>query len=476
VLDATNHGSDCLQTSTLSSYSGSEDCLFLNVYSPSLTERHPVMVYIHGGSFTGGSGSTFLYGPEPLVGEKVVLVTINYRLGAMGFLSTGDRHAQGNYGLKDCIEALQWVQDNIQAFGGDPRQVTVFGESAGSVLVNFLVFSPLARGLFVRAISQSGTALSPWAFQRDPRPVAFDFGQKMGLNSTTTQGLINELRAVQDLSLFVKHMEGWLDLEVPRGQFGFQFAPVAEKDIVEPAVVTEEPLAILRSGRWNNVPYIIGSNSHESLFVVRETIIDPNILTKFEENPHYLIPTTWNVSRDSPEADDIAQTLQNVYFDGEGVKIEKIDYVDFASDTHFHYPTFKTVEMMAAAQEAPIYNYVFAFEGILNYPKHLLLLDGYPGAMHGDDVCYLFKIAGLPAPVLPGSATAVTRSRMTQMWSNFANTGNPTPFVTSTIPVKWERVGKNHEFLRIEKDLVPSSLPFGQRMSAWKTLDAKYGP
>lgn len=136
IRDAAEHGDNCPSGGWLADKTGNEDCLFLNVYSTSIIARRPVMVWIHGGSFTGGNGDTSFYGPDHLISEDVVIVTINYRVGVLGFLSTGDRHAPGNYGLKDMQLALRWVQNNILNFGGDPDNVTVFGESAGGVAVH----------------------------------------------------------------------------------------------------------------------------------------------------------------------------------------------------------------------------------------------------------------------------------------------------------------------------------------------------
>ncbi|XP_063223164.1 pyrethroid hydrolase Ces2a-like [Bacillus rossius redtenbacheri] len=140
---------------------GTEDCLFLNVYTPQWPARTPkvVMVWIHGGAFVLGSGDSDMYGPDYLVAEDVVLVTINYRLGALGFLYLEGCDVTGNNGLRDQVMALKWVRDNIAQFGGDPGNVTIFGESAGGASVHLLMLSPLARGLFHRAIAQSGTAL-----------------------------------------------------------------------------------------------------------------------------------------------------------------------------------------------------------------------------------------------------------------------------------------------------------------------------
>jgi carboxylesterase type B len=135
---------------------GSEDCLFLNVYTQQLpldtiNTLKPVMVWIHGGGFSTGSSKSDLYGPEFLLTEDIVLVTINYRLGIFGFLSFEDASLEvpGNAGLKDMVMALKWVQKNISKFSGDPNNVTVFGESAGGMSVHYLVLSPLAAGITV---------------------------------------------------------------------------------------------------------------------------------------------------------------------------------------------------------------------------------------------------------------------------------------------------------------------------------------
>ncbi|NXT50370.1 SASB hydrolase, partial [Pluvianellus socialis] len=139
----------------------SEDCLYLNVYTPVSTENQeklPVFVWIHGGGLVFGAASSY-DGSALAAFDNVVVVTIQYRLGIVGYFSTGDKHARGNWGYLDQVAALQWIQENIIHFGGDPGSVTIAGESAGGVSVSALVLSPLAKGLFHKAISESGTAV-----------------------------------------------------------------------------------------------------------------------------------------------------------------------------------------------------------------------------------------------------------------------------------------------------------------------------
>lgn len=210
VRDAKEHGANCPSGSVLGGLSYNEDCLFLNIYTKSLTDNLPVMVWIHGGSFSGGSGNSLVYGPDYLVDDGVMVVSINYRLGPLGFLSTGDNNAPGNYGLKDAVLALKWIQDNIARFGGDPNRVTIFGESAGGAFVHYLILSPSARGLFNRAISQSGSALNPWAYQTNPAQVARRFGERLGLRYADNAEFVEQLREVEWKDL-VKAEPGFME-------------------------------------------------------------------------------------------------------------------------------------------------------------------------------------------------------------------------------------------------------------------------
>lgn len=191
VLDCQKEGSNCYGTVYFPPEAGqseSEDCLVLNVYTPTLPkdediETLPVMVWIHGGSFNLGSGDMAIFGPEFLLREKVVVVTCNYRLGALGFLSLPSAGIYGNMGLKDQRLVLKWVHENIASFGGDPGNVTLFGESAGggSVHLNYLAHS--SRPYFHKAICQSGLSYNPWVLQTNPEVYARRLAELVGAES-----------------------------------------------------------------------------------------------------------------------------------------------------------------------------------------------------------------------------------------------------------------------------------------------------
>ncbi|KAL7646027.1 UNVERIFIED_CONTAM: hypothetical protein RMT77_002928 [Armadillidium vulgare] len=184
ILDGTKPPVSCLQGSLFNlpntlTVSGKEDCLRLNVYTKVPNQQNkklPVMVFIHGGAFVLGSANE--YQPYILMNEDIVLVVIQYRVGIFGFLSTEDSVMPGNMGLKDQQLALKWVKGNIESFGGDSNSITIFGESAGGASVHYQVLSPGSKGLFNRAIIQSGTALCPWASNKNHRKFAIETGQE----------------------------------------------------------------------------------------------------------------------------------------------------------------------------------------------------------------------------------------------------------------------------------------------------------
>jgi para-nitrobenzyl esterase len=233
---------------------GSEDCLYLNVWTPAKTaaDKLAVMVWIHGGGFRDGTGAMLLHDGVELAKKGVVLVTINYRLGQLGFLAhpeltkESDRNASGNYGLMDAIAALEWVKRNIAVFGGDPTKVTIFGQSAGSMAVNCVQASPLAKGLFRAAIGQSGAS-----FGRLLNNGSLADAERNGVKFAGAAGAhsLAELRAKPAEEL----------MRVP-------FTPGPN---IDGWVLPESPMALFDHGRQNRVPVLVGSNSDEGRLFAR---------------------------------------------------------------------------------------------------------------------------------------------------------------------------------------------------------------
>jgi para-nitrobenzyl esterase len=250
VRDATAFGPMCNQNDN-KQLPHSEDCLQLNVWTPKWprTSHFPVMVWIHGGGNTAGSGVEALFNGEVLARHGVVVVNVNYRLGVFGFFAhpgltkESPHHAAGNYGLADQIMALHWVRDNIARFGGDPANVTIFGESAGASDVNSLIASPLSKGLFVRVTAQSGpVGAQPSLAESEKRGV--DLAAKLGF---TGEDALTKLRALPDTKLMAKAAQGGPGLGIN----------------VDGWVLTEPALKVYAEGREQKVALLIGNNSQE---------------------------------------------------------------------------------------------------------------------------------------------------------------------------------------------------------------------
>jgi para-nitrobenzyl esterase len=263
VRDATKLGPQCMQMRAVTGeINQSEDCLQLNVWTPANFKpgaKIPVMVFIHGGSFTGGSGTNALYDGTHFAERGVVLVTVNYRLGRLGFFAHPALTAEqpgaplANYGMMDNLAALKWVQANIAAFGGDPANVTAFGESAGGILINDLMASPQAKGLFAKAISESGFGRVPGLPMAAAEKVGVTYATGLGVTGTGPDA-VKALRALSAA-----------DLSKAAGQV---------TPIVDGKVMPEGPAAAFAAGRELKVPYIAGGNSWEASLFPNNTPLD----------------------------------------------------------------------------------------------------------------------------------------------------------------------------------------------------------
>ncbi|KAJ6631273.1 Venom carboxylesterase-6, partial [Pseudolycoriella hygida] len=261
TLEATQYGLPCAQKTWITNENlGEENCLKLQVFTPSLTNNMPVMVYFHGGGFTIGTGN--ILQPQYFMDEDIVLVVVNYRLGPFGFLSLQDEHIPGNNGLKDQSVALKWVQQNIVNFGGNPKKVTIFGNSAGAASVSFHMLSQQSSYLFHSAIMQSGSSLNPWAMSKHPKEMASRYGENVGCSTSDSTSFLDCLKT--------KTTNEILDAMESLTQWNYDpFTPFGV--VVEPetpgAFITVDPLISLRLGNFSRVPVIIGVVEDEGILL-----------------------------------------------------------------------------------------------------------------------------------------------------------------------------------------------------------------
>jgi para-nitrobenzyl esterase len=315
VRPANQFMASCIQPSRIEPQS--EDCLYLNVWAPGGARNAPVMVWIHGGGYLTGSGSIPLYNGRALARQGAVVVTLNYRLGVLGFFAhpqlsrESPEHISGNYGLLDQIAALQWVRDSISAFGGDPRNVTIFGESAGAGSVTCLLFSPLAKGLFHRAIAESGALDDQLKDLRNARG-GIESAERQGLELAhdSACGGANTLACLREMSgrLLLKMAPAISCLEcTQRNTFG---------PIVDGHVVPAQPHDLLRAGKLNPAAILTGSNRGEGTIVIGVRPV-PNVdgyrawmRGRFKDQADHVLATY------PAESDDaVRAALRDVYTD-----------------------------------------------------------------------------------------------------------------------------------------------------------------
>ncbi len=411
VADATRYGPACPQPIfpnmplDLGAPQG-EDCLRLNVWTSSDTEPgdgKPVMVWLHGGAYVLGSGSQALYDGRRLAGSgEVVVVTVNYRVGALGFLdlssfSTSRRRFDGNVGLRDVLAALGWVRDNIAAFGGDPGKVTLFGESAGAGIVTTLLASPAAEGLFAGAIAQSSPATSVYDRGRAVR-VAETVLDRLGIDA-------HRLPDVPTAVLLAASQEVFDEVPV-RNPGILAFVPIIDGELLD-----DYPVKRAQEGRSLPVPLIIGTNKHEAaLFrLMRSPLmpITPRAITSMfdeiaAEQPDLRLPTEEQIGSAYSRLRRRARSLS------------------IATDVGFRMPSVWLAE--GHSRVAPVYLYRFDYATPL---LKLLLVN----AAHATELPYVWGNLGGPKdPTLKlgGAKTArAVSKRVRTRWVNFATHGNP---------------------------------------------------
>ncbi|XP_022200481.2 esterase E4 [Nilaparvata lugens] len=480
VKQCTKPGNPCFQIHEFSNQLiGSEDCLFLNVYTPKIfgpNELKPVMVWIHGGGFTCGSGDDELYAPDFFVHKDVVLVCINYRVGVLGFLSLGNSDVPGNAGLKDQVLALKWVQENIGHFGGDANNVTIFGESAGAASCHILSMSNMARGLFHKVIMQSGSALNPWGYVENTIPRAFLLGELLGKKTSDADELISFLRDQTKEDLIVSQSKVLCQRELR--QLFYPFVPCKEVAGTGTNLLTESPERLLKSGQFAQVPYIIGMTSKEGIISLKE----PKLLSKLEKingDVDRFVPHELNVPG---IAEHVFPQVKHFYFGNHPVSRETLDqYIDLYSDLCVTIGLNKSLKYICNKGLKDVYVYQFTFEGELGFFKRYIktvVPEAPPGVSHADDLGYIFHsnfVNGREFPLAPNCPERKIVDTFITLWTNFAANGNPNG---SSIQVDW-KPNDPHEFkyLNIGEELaMVNSKLMKERDDFWEKIYSKYSP
>lgn len=452
VYDATQFRNVCMQDPThlLSDYKRvllsfdpkrniAEDCLYLNVFSPDLRASYPVMVYIHGGGFM--FGSSMLAPGFQLALRGVVVVTIQYRLGPFGFMSSGDSEAPGNFGLLDQVQALRWVRENIERFHGNVHEVTLFGLSAGAVSVSLHLLSPVSLSLFHRAACESGVDLAPWAVQNTEKIVNHTraTAERLGCHHQESESLLDCLRNVHDPWEF---LNASLDATKSNGLEKTYFGPIVDGEFL-----ADNPSVLRKRGLFGRIPLIVGITSDEySLFLGNEIKnlfnisnlsrgIDKNIFISYcQMFAHALQPNT----RYHPLLYD-ALLFEYSSWQAQSDQSFLQNLIDLTSDYYLWAPT--NAVLVAHSKHAPAYMFVFNHRSRLGYTP---VWAGVPHALTFSYVLGIAMTNTTPKHRLVYDDTDYDVSNaMVTMWTNFAKHSNPTP--SKVFGVIWEPFTKTNQ-------------------------------
>ncbi|XP_055596002.1 carboxylic ester hydrolase-like [Uranotaenia lowii] len=418
---------------------GDEDCLFLDIYRPmgSLTSNLPVLVFIHGGSFAVGSTTSDFYGVDLIMDQEVIVVSAQYRLDPLGFLLSNSFNISGNFGLKDQRTALQWVQQHIRCFGGDPSRVTLMGHSAGAASVTYHLYSSSSSGLFQQAFVLGGSMLAPWAFLYDADSYSSRYFQD--LNLTT----IEQLKSVDFKTFWDKDIV----YKFATVSYGF-CVPSAELESPD-AFITQSPQELIRKKPVNTVPLLFGQSSEEfELFLsyVHSYWMGENFPNIQNETLKQYIGSLVDRAAEMAERS--------------GIEINRdIFYLELANTANWFFPNKFLITEYSKWLPESTYYFRFQFDGKFGRFKQEFhdKLSGvkHYGAIHGDELGYIFTPYNIADALTNRSAfhdELRVHEKTVELVTNFVKFGNPNqPNTVPTWPA-YNGADSNPQYLNIDRE------------------------
>ncbi|CAH1099303.1 unnamed protein product [Psylliodes chrysocephalus] len=397
------------------------------------------------------------FGPHYFLDQNIIVVSIQYRLGPLGFLSTVDDIIPGNLGIKDQQLAMKWVSKRIKHFGGDPSRITLMGQSAGAMSVGYHLMNPQNRGLFSGAIMQSGSPLSCAALQKFPRDAAFLMAAAIDESLKTMNSSEELLTFLQETPLDVLKNASFVKL--PTTKLNCQFVgsltwvPTRESPEARKPIIMGMNYEKIKKGMTLKIPLLIGINSQESIYYGMDGL---DLLAKmYDINPSYLISGNLNINHKQRCA--AGQALKYIYTNSSfSSDISKL--IEFNSDTYFNVPTLTFAYYHA--QHSDVYAYRFAFKGMLGNQNST-----FPGVGHAEDLNYIFQNSENENLSNYSNEEVITHNRIIELWSQFIKYRNPTKHTNDLLQnVNWTKFTQN-KFVHLNID---ENLSVGQFKSTFK--------
>ncbi|XP_043289142.1 juvenile hormone esterase-like [Venturia canescens] len=512
IRDATEDGPMCVHLTADKNILGSENCLHLNIFVPMtvIEPRLPVLVFVHGGAFISGSNNSTYFAPDYLMDQDIILVTVNYRLGIFGFLSSATEVVPGNYALKDIREALKWVQKNIEPFGGDPSIVTLAGHSAGAASTHLIALSKSSEGLFNNYITHSGSAFAQFSVH-PPYFMRLRYlmvAQSLGCTTqTVVQNFANDLEelftndtemsgydaAVEEDEKILRCFRQFSPSRLAKEMLLFLvwrlnpycvFGPTVELVSDDP-IVTDHPMRIIERGEFRDIPWMTGLVADEGLLKTSELFQNQQIFDEFNKNFDGVITSFLEYGDVVANTTAFADALAEFYFppnsDSHDVLVRnrmlteaKNNLTKMTGDGLFIWSSYRALNYQSEKMNSSAYFFLFAYEGTFSNAYGHGIPRRY-GVMHLDDMNYLFPCLNRVYASLPLHNTASDWTMiniMTEMWSTFVKNGKPSVRLTTD----WRAYQENGEYMRIgtgrstemrmEQDFLP------ERMGFWEYLMA----
>ncbi|KAJ8673056.1 hypothetical protein QAD02_004317 [Eretmocerus hayati] len=448
-LDATKKSGVCAQYYDLppdkdgkpsqGALQGTENCLYLNIYVPELEDPNqlmPVIFFIHGGSFQYASGTAF--GNKFLADRDVIFITINYRLGSLGFLSTEDEVVPGNMGLKDQSLALRWTYEFIKNFRGDPSKIVLSGFSAGSSSIQYHYLSHQSRGLFSSSIAMSGTTFNPWAFAQGARQKAQKLGALFQCPTSSSRELIKCLKKVPAMKLVeaTKKFQDWqYNPEAP-------WAPVLDKYSPRPFIALT-PKEILDSKMLYDVPAVFGVVSDEGSDPISAYAPHDSLLKELNDNWVSLAPSLLEYNYTVPVAmhNEVAISARKEYLGKKAIDKSTVPQLQqLLTDQRYFIGFENGIRLQAAASSSPVYMYYYSYRGSQSYSDHLSRSTKNYGTCHTDDMNLVVE-----NPDIDPTKTEEERTMsnfLMDMWTSVAYYGVP------RLGINWEPVDASNPRLK----------------------------